>query len=91
MSGVFTLGQVRIRQGKDTWSTASDVWMIGSPGTVGESPFGYFAGGKVYNPTKIGSLVQRINYGNDTTTGLVKGLLSQAREYCNGLSNRSYG
>ena len=52
MSGVFTLGQVRIRQGKDTWSTASDVWMIGSPGTVGESPFGYFAGGKVYNPLK---------------------------------------
>ena len=61
MSGVFTLGQVRIRQGKDTWSTASDVWMIGSPGTVGESPFGFFAGGKVYNPTKIGSLVQATN------------------------------
>ena len=45
MSGIFTLGKVGIRQGKGTWSTASDVWLIGSPVAVKESPFGYFGGG----------------------------------------------
>ena len=41
MSGIFTLGKVGIRQGKGTWSTASDVWLIGSPVAVKESPFTY--------------------------------------------------
>ena len=52
-SGIFSLNEAHNEQVTGDWSTASDVWMIGSPGTVGESPFGYFAGGKVYNPTKI--------------------------------------
>ncbi len=91
MSGVFTLGQVGVRQDKGTWSTASDVWLLGSPVTVGESPFGYFAGGKCYNPGISASTVSRIDYGNDTATGLIKGPLGWGREYLNGLSNRSHG
>ena len=65
MSGIFTLGKVGIRQGKGTWSTASDVWLIGSPVAVKESPFGYFGGG--VNPATIGqnTNIRRIDYSND--------------------------
>ena len=65
MSGIFTLGKVGIRQGKGTWSTASDVWLIGSPVVVKESPFGYFGGGGA--PGGPVSDIRLIDYSNDDT------------------------
>ena len=63
--GVFTLGDVGELQETGSWNTASDVWLIGSPVAVKESPFGYFGGG--VNPATIGqnTNIRRIDYSND--------------------------
>ena len=85
MSGVFTLGQVRIRQGKDTWSTASDVWMIGSPVLVTESLFGYFASGvrkltpvdkRIFDPSQSNVINFNKHLGDSFTgPGINKGVI----------------
>ena len=58
-SGVFTLGDVGERQETGSWDTASDVWVIGSPVLVTESPFGYLGGGEPGD-------IRRIDFANDT-------------------------
>ena len=58
--GIFSLNESYNEQISGDWSTASDVWLIGSPVTVGEGDSGYFIGGN------FKSLTQRVDYSNDT-------------------------
>ena len=61
-SGIFSLNEAHNEQVTGDWSTASDVWLIGSP-VVSEqgSPYGYFAGAK--DP---GGTAERLDYKNDS-------------------------
>ena len=44
--GIFSLLDVRERQGAGVWSTKGDVWNTPSPVLLtGPAPFGYFGGG----------------------------------------------
>ena len=71
--GIFSLLDVRERQGAGVWSTKGDVWNTPSPFLVSQGfATGYFAGG--YGPTL--SLVDRVDYSNDTATASVKGPIS---------------
>ena len=84
--GIFSLLDVRERQGAGVWSTKEDVWLTPSP-YYGPAPqTGYFGGGY---PTV--STVDRIDYSNDTATASVKGPLSFARYYLAATGNSSYG
>ena len=90
-SGVFTLGDVGERQETGSWDTASDVWMIGSPVTVGKSPFGYVVTGS--NPdynTQI-STIQRIDYNNDTQNTLTRSSITTNRWKVAGVSSLTHG
>jgi len=57
------------------------------PGSMGTN-YGYFASGKT--PSKV-SIVQRIDFGNDTATAATKGPLSVAKTFGGGSSSTSYG
>ena len=81
--GIFRLKQVYEEQLSGNWTVKSDVWLT-SPagltnfgtGVVATPQTGYFGGG-----TPSGSLVDRIDYSNDTATASPKGPLSLARGY----------
>ena len=64
--GIFSLNESYNEQVSGDWSTASDVWVIGSPVLVRESPFGYIAGGDTGSGDKL-STVERIDFGNDNS------------------------
>ena len=83
--GIFSLLDVRERQGAGVWSTKGDVWNTPSPFTKA-LPFGYFGGG-----TTNGSTVDRIDYSSDTGTASVKGPLSSARQNLAATGNASFG
>ena len=83
--GIFSLLDVRERQGAGVWSTKGDVWNTPSPFTKA-LPFGYFGGGSTN-----GSTVDRIDYSSDTGTASVKGPLSSARQYLGATGNASFG
>ena len=70
--GIFSLNESYNEQVSGDWSTASDVWVIGSPVLVRESPFGYIAGGDTGSGDKL-STVERIDYSNDTPLAAVRG------------------
>ena len=89
MSGIFTLGKVGIRQGKGTWSTASDVWLLASPVLVKESLFGYVGGG--YSPSGVFSNIDRIDYSNDNTQPVTRSGLVKACNAGAGLGNLTHG
>ena len=74
--GIFSLNESYNEQISGDWSTASDVWLIGSPVTVGESPFGYCISGVNPSYTSPVSTVQRIDYNNDTATASIRGPLA---------------
>ena len=64
--GIFGLNEAYNEQVSGDWSTASDVWLIGSPVIVGEgSPYAYFGGG--------GTIIQRLDYKNDSLTLAYRG------------------
>ena len=67
--GIFSLNESYNEQISGDWSTASDVWAIGSPVIVAESPFGCCISGCNPDCTSPVSTVQRINY-NDETFGV---------------------
>ena len=83
--GIFSLLDVRERQGAGVWSTKEDVWNTPSPFTKA-FPFGYFGGG-----TGPISTVDRIDYSNDTATASAKGPLSLARYGVGATGNTSFG
>ena len=76
--GIFSLNESYNEQVSGDWSTASDVWVIGSPVLVRESPFGYIAGGDTGSGDKL-STVERIDYSNDTPLAAVRGPLAGGR------------
>ena len=59
--GIFSLNESYNEQVSGDWSTASDVWAIGSPVTVKESLFGYIAGGDT-GSGPFRTIVERIDY-----------------------------
>ena len=76
---VFGLEQIYILQIEGNWSTRGDVWLSQSPfNAPSPAPFGYIGGG--YGPGSDNiSIVDRIDYNNDTATSLVKGPLTAVR------------
>ena len=66
---------------------ATETIVVGSLGT----DYGYNAGGYVPAAPNRMSLVDRIDYSNDTATAAVKGPLSVGRNGVSGISNVNYG
>ena len=66
--GIFSLLDVRERQGAGVWSTKGDVWNTPSPFNA-THPFGYFGGGRT--PSAV-STVDRVDDSNDTATATAK-------------------
>ena len=60
-------------------------------GGTGNQSFGYFAGGFTTPPFAYNSIVDRINYSNDTATALARGPLSSARYGMRATGNQSFG
>ena len=89
--GIFSLNESYNEQISGDWSTASDVWLIGSPVTVGESPFGYCISGVNPSYTSPVSTVQRIDYNNDTATASIRGPLGQGRFKVSAVSSLTHG
>ena len=81
--GIFSLLDVRERQGLGVWSVKSDVW---TSFFEQAHPFGYFAGG-----APAVSTVRRVDYSNDTVTTSDRGPLSLARGRLAATGNSSYG
>jgi len=71
--GIFSLLDVRERQGAGVWAVRGDVWNTSSPFAKAH-PFGYFGGGD--GPI---SRVDRLDYSSDTATASPKGPLSLGR------------
>ena len=89
-SGIFTLGDVGDRQSTQSWTTASDVWIVNKPVAVAESPFGYFAGGRGGGQPGPRSDVDRVDYSNDTSIASVRGPLDRHRFYTGAIGSLSY-
>ena len=62
-------------------------------GGLGNKNYGYAAGGVdiTPNPKVLNSIIDRIDYSNDTATALLKGPLSASRTSFHGAGNRDYG
>ena len=89
--GIFSLLDVRERQGAGTWSTRSDVFLSPSPFSK-PFTFGYFGGGLATTPsTNFHSNIDRVDYSNDTETASPKGELSETRGYLAATGNRDFG
>ena len=91
--GIFGLNEAYNEQVSGDWSTASDVWLIGSPVIVAKGDVGYFAGGRTASSpaTIVSSAVHRIDYSNDNTSQATKGPITQARQYTASIASLNYG
>ena len=70
--GIFRLKQVYEEQLSGQWSTRGDVWNVPSPfNTPSPAPFGYIGGGYSPGSNDI-SIVDRIDYSNDTAGSLIR-------------------
>ena len=87
--GIFRLKQVYEEQLSGTWSTRGDVWTSPSPFTKAH-PFGYFAGGYANSSGEL-SVVDRIDYSNDTATASEKGPLSFSAWSVSATGNANFG
>ena len=83
--GIFRLKQVYEEQLSGQWSTKGDVWLSPSPFRAAH-PFGYFGGGGTSY-----SIVDRVDYSNDTATAAVKGPLSLGRAKLAATGNSDFG
>ena len=61
------------------------------PAATGNQSYGYFGGGYGAAPTPVKSIIDRIDYSNDTATASPKGPLSVARFRFSATGNSSYG
>ena len=60
-------------------------------GATGNQSYGYWGGGKDYSTPSPTTIVDRIDYSNDTPTAVAKGPLSVARRGLAATGNTSYG
>ena len=83
--GIFSLNESYNEQVSGDWSTASDVWLIGSPVIVRESPFGYLGGGEPGH-------IRRIDFANDTNLAPSRTRLTNGDgKYVVAMSSQDYG
>ena len=82
---VFGLEQVYRLQVEGLWIVKSDVWLAPSPYYAPVSDVGYFGGGN------SSSVVDRIDYSNDTATASVRGPLNVNKYYPGATGNSSFG
>ena len=71
---VFGLEQLYVLQVEGNWSVKSDAWQTEASAYRQAHPFGYFVGGN------RNTLVDRIDYTNDTATASTKGDLSNSHD-----------
>ena len=58
---------------------------------TGNSNFGYFGGGNVSVATNYRSIVDRIDYSNDTQTAVIRGSLSVPKSFAGATGNSNFG
>ena len=88
-SSVFSLEQIYRKQLTQTWSKIPEVFrFVNNLATPGGPAYGYFAGGNA--PSAV-SNIDRIDFGNDTSTASPKGNLSAVKEGLASVGNESYG
>ena len=92
--GVFSLRTLRLLSSRDQWVDLDTVWVdtSGSPlrwkdNAAATSNYGYYGGGEPGSK----SIVDRIDYSNDTATASPKGPLSLARYGMGATGNSSFG
>ena len=88
--GIFSLLDVRERQGAGVWAVRGDVFLSPSPFNAAH-PFGYFGGGALNPGNAEKSTVDRIDYSNDTATAVAKGPLSISKWGIGATGNQSFG
>ena len=77
-SSVFSLEQIYRKQLTQTWSKIPEVFrFVNNLATPGGPAYGYFAGGNA--PSAV-SNIDRIDFGNDTSTASPKGNISAVNE-----------
>ena len=95
-SSVFTLGQIYRKQINSTWSKIPEVFRfvnsVAVPETSGGPAYGYFAGGETPGGSSV-SIIDRLDYGSDTTATAPKGNLSTPTPwfFATATSNANYG
>ena len=91
-TGVFSLEKITDRQSNNKWSTILDPYIfLQSPVTSSTPNTGYTLGGFAPGSPAYKSLVDRIDFDNDTAVSSPKGPLSQARNRLGSSSNSSFG
>ena len=58
---------------------------------AGNADYGYFGGGQDQNGSSYMSIVDRVDYSNDTATASPKGNLADGKHYISATGNTSYG
>ena len=86
-SNVFSLEQIYRKQVTQTWSKIPEVFRYVTIGGGGPDT-GYWASGYDNNPT---SIVDRLDFTNDTATAVAKGSLSRTAYNVGAIGNSSYG
>ena len=96
-SGIFTLGDVGVRQSTQSWETASDVWVAADKIAVIENKCGYLTGGMFPDGPLDGwgasssSRVNRIDYSNDKSSPVVRGFMAKLRGKHASVASVDYG
>ena len=85
---VFGLEQIYRLQIEGNWSVKNDVWVAPSPFISPSPNTGYFAGG---GSPSSSSIIDRIDYDNDTATASPKGPLTVAKGGMGGTGNSTFG
>jgi len=89
---VFGLEQIYRLQVEGQWSTRGDVWTTPSPFiTIQGTDFGYMAGGFAGSYPSPSTVVDRIDYSNDTATASAKGPLTAGASYTTGVASVTHG
>jgi len=83
--GIFTLQDVKVRQGSGNWPIEA----FTKPPYSLDWQFGYAIGGS--DRSVILSSVDRVDYSNDNAMASVRGFLAAARGYGTSVSSRDYG
>ena len=88
--GVFSLEKVLERQSDNNWSNIFDPFRYVIDSSFG-TDYGYFGGGTYNTGGNSSSIIQRIDFNNDTANSVTKGNETVTAQNRGGTSSTSYG
>ena len=88
--GVFSLEKVLERQSDNNWSNIFDPFRYILDSSFG-TDYGYFGGGTYNTGGSSSSIIQRIDFNNDTANSVTKGNETVTAQNRGGTSSTSYG